>query len=143
MSDRLDALYRDIILDHHKEPRNFGPLQGAKVRHEGYNPLCGDRVVLELDVAGGKLAGCNFQGEGCSICMSSASLMTEDVKGRPVAEALGAVQDFRDLMQGKREPDEDSDREVEALAGVRKFPVRIKCALLPWTTLKEALEKAV
>ncbi|MCC7441180.1 MAG: SUF system NifU family Fe-S cluster assembly protein [Bdellovibrionales bacterium] len=142
MSEHLDALYKDIILDHHKDPRNFGPLPGGAhvLKHEGYNPLCGDRVVLELDLAGGRLQGCNFHGEGCSICMSSASLMTEDLKGKPVAEALAAVQDFRDLMQGTRPPDESSEREVEALAGVRKFPVRIKCALLPWTTLKEALE---
>ncbi|HTL13204.1 MAG TPA: SUF system NifU family Fe-S cluster assembly protein [Bdellovibrionota bacterium] len=137
----LDALYQEIIQDHRKAPRNFGPLAGSNVTQEGYNPLCGDRVVLELDVEGGKLKGCGFQGEGCAICMASASLMTEEVKGYTVPEALAAVQDFRDLMMGKREPDESGDREVEALAGVRRFPVRIKCALLPWTTLREALEK--
>ena len=140
-SEALDNLYKDVILDHHKDPRNFGPLAGAQVVREGFNPLCGDRVSVsvKLDPTGSRIDGCGFQGQGCSICLASASIMTEEVSGRTVREAKEKIREFRDLMLGKRRP-EEFEGDVEALAGVRRFPVRIKCALLGWTTLNDALE---
>lgn len=136
----IDALYREVILDHHRDPRNFGPLEGADVKVEGYNPLCGDRVELAIKVAAGKLTDCMFKGEGCSICMASASMMTEEVIGRPVVEVNEVVQGFRALMKGEECP-LAVEGDLESLVGVRNFPVRIKCALLPWTTLNDALKQ--
>lgn len=139
--EALDSLYKEIILEHNKEPRNFGTLDHADLIREGYNPLCGDRISVQLKLSPDrfKILKCQFQGEGCSICMASASIMTEEVTGMNVKEAQGKIQEFRDLMQGKKDPDE-FEGDVEALAGVRRFPVRIKCALLGWTTLKDALD---
>ena len=100
----LDALYREVILDHHRHPRNFGPLEGADDCVEGYNPLCGDRVEMAVKLSGGKLADCRFRGEGCSICMASASMMTEEVIGRTVPEVEETIQGFRALMKGEECP---------------------------------------
>lgn len=138
----IDALYREVILDHHRHPRNYGKLPGATASVEGYNPLCGDRVEISVQVTGGKLlAGCNFQGEGCSICMASASMMTEEVIGKPVEEVESTIEGFRALMKGEECP-LAVEGDLESLVGVRNFPVRIKCALLPWTTLNDAVRKA-
>jgi nitrogen fixation NifU-like protein len=137
----IDALYREVILDHHRHPRNFGPLEKADAKVEGYNPLCGDRVELAVNLKDGKLKECRFQGEGCSICMASASMMTEELLGRPLKEVEEAIQGFRSLMKGEECP-LAVEGDLESLVGVRNFPVRIKCALLPWTTLHEAVEKA-
>lgn len=138
--NNLDALYREVILDHHRHPRNYGKLEAAEASVEGYNPLCGDRI--EIDVRTGSSGGleCRFRGEGCSICMASASMMTEEVTGKPVAEVLEMIEGFRALMKGEECP-LAVEGDLESLVGVRNFPVRIKCALLPWTTLKDALEK--
>lgn len=139
---QLDALYREVILDHHRHPRNFGPLPGADAQVEGFNPLCGDRVEVALKVSGGKvLAECKFTGEGCSICMASASMMTEEVTGKTLDQAAEHVDNFRALMKGEECP-LGVEGDLESLVGVRNFPVRIKCALLPWTTLAQGLEKA-
>lgn len=143
MTDRniaLDALYREVILDHHRDPRNFGKLAGAEITEEGYNPLCGDRVEISLKVGEGKLAACMFAGEGCSICMASASMMTEEVQGKPLPEVQEIIDGFRALMKGEECP-LAVEGDLESLVGVRNFPVRIKCALLPWTTLHNALLK--
>lgn len=138
----IDALYREVILDHHRHPRNFGKLEGASATVEGYNPLCGDRVEIAVRVGEGQmLAGCNFTGEGCSICMASASMMTEEVLGKPVEEVSKTIEGFRALMKGEECP-LAVEGDLESLVGVRNFPVRIKCALLPWTTLKDCLGKA-
>lgn len=141
MTQELDALYKDIILDHQKSPRNFGTLPDADVLREGFNPMCGDHIFLELKYSADrkKISACRFRGEGCSICMASASIMTEEVAGESVDFALREIAAFRELMKGTKLPD-DFEGDIEALAGVRKFPVRIKCALLAWTTLKDALE---
>ena len=138
----LDMLYKDVILDHHKEPRNFGRVEGAQLTREGLNPLCGDHVTVsvKLDPKGERIDRCGFEGQGCSICLASASIMTEEVSGGTVKDARRKVREFRELMLGKRPP-EAFEGDVEALAGVRKFPVRIKCALLGWTTLNDALER--
>jgi nitrogen fixation NifU-like protein len=140
-NNAIDALYREVILDHHRHPRNFGSLEGADAVVEGYNPLCGDRVEMAVKIRDGKLADCRFKGEGCSICMSSASMMTEEVIGRPVAEVDETIKGFRALMKGEECP-LAVEGDLESLVGVRNFPVRIKCALLPWTTLNDALNKA-
>jgi nitrogen fixation NifU-like protein len=138
----LDALYREVILDHHRHPRNFGEVPGADVKVEGYNPLCGDRIELTVKVNGeGKLEACRFKGEGCSICMASASMMTEEVIGRPLREVHETIDGFRALLKGEECP-LAVEGDLESLVGVRNFPVRIKCALLPWTTLNDAVKQA-
>jgi nitrogen fixation protein NifU and related proteins len=138
----LDALYREVILDHHRHPRNQGSLENADARVEGYNPLCGDRIEIALKVRDGQvLSECKFKGEGCSICMASASMMTEEVLGKPVEEVLETIEGFRALLRGEECP-LAVEGDLESLIGVRNFPVRIKCALLPWTTLSDAVKKA-
>lgn len=137
----LDALYREVILDHHRDPRNFGSCQGEHTKVEGFNPLCGDRVEICVKVAGGELKECMFQGEGCSICMASASMMTEEVIGKSVGEVTATIHGFRSLLKGEECP-LAVEGDLESLVGVRNFPVRIKCALLPWSTLADALKKA-
>lgn len=145
MTDRntpaLDALYREVILDHHRHPRNFGALEGADVMVEGYNPLCGDRVEIAVQVRDGQLHECRFKGEGCSICMASASMMTEEVIRRPLREVTDTIDGFRALLKGEECP-LAVEGDLESLVGVRNFPVRIKCALLPWTTLSDAVKQA-
>jgi len=139
----LSSLYQDIILEHQKEPRSYGNMPQANRSAEGYNPMCGDRiqVQLKLDASGKKLIDQRFCGHACSICMASASMMMEEVEGSEVSSVLKKVQDFRDMMQGKA-CRAKFEGDIEALSGVKKFPVRIKCALLPWITLKDAIEKS-
>jgi len=144
MTDRgvgaIDALYREVILDHHRHPRNQGRLEKPDATVEGFNPLCGDRVELTLKASGALLGDCRFTGEGCSICMASASMMTEEVIGQPI-EAVGEkIRGFRALLKGEECP-LAVEGDLESLVGVRNFPVRIKCALLPWTTLQDGLNK--
>lgn len=139
MNEHLDALYKDVILDHHQEPRNFGTIEGADVFHEGYNPMCGDRVKLSLKLDGPTLTECQFHGEGCSICIASTSIMTEEVNGKSLEEVRALIHGVRELLQGRGSVD-SLPEEVGAISGVKRFPVRIKCALLGWTTLGEALE---
>ena len=137
----LDALYREVILDHHRHPRNFGALENADAKVEGFNPLCGDRVEIALKVKDGELlADCRFKGEGCSICMASASMMTEEVVGKKLPAVLEIIEGFRALLKGEECP-LAVEGDLESLVGVRNFPVRIKCALLPWTTLNDAVKK--
>lgn len=138
----LSDLYRDIIMDHRRDPRHFGNLENCSHHAEAYNPVCGDRVCVQLKVnpETRKIEKQAFEGEGCSICMASASIMAEEIEAMSVGEAMERVQTFRDAMQDKL-PSESIEGDLQALMGVKKFPVRIKCALLPWTTLKEALEK--
>jgi len=140
-ANAIDALYREVILDHHRDPRNYGPLEVADARVEGYNPLCGDRVEIAVKINDGKLGACMFKGEGCSICMASASMMTEEVLNRPIAEVDEVIQGFRAFMKGEECP-LAVEGDLESLVGVRNFPVRIKCALLPWTTLNDAMKQA-
>jgi nitrogen fixation NifU-like protein len=135
----IDALYREVILDHHRHPRNQGKLEGADAHAEGYNPLCGDRIEIDVKLRDGRvMSDCRFRGEGCSICMASASMMTEELIGRPLAEVQEHIDGFRALLKGEECP-LAVEGDLESLVGVRNFPVRIKCALLPWTTLHNAL----
>jgi len=138
MSDLAD-LYQEVILDHNRRPRNFHALADASHRAEGYNPLCGDRLTLYLKVAGGVVSEVSFEGAGCAISKASASLMTDAVKGKTVAETQALFDRFhRMVTTPPGQPVEDLGK-LSALAGVREFPVRVKCASLAWHTLKAAM----
>lgn len=132
---------REIILDHYQNPRNHGRLEQPTVANRGKNPLCGDEVELSLavDNADDTIQDIAFSGRGCSISQASASMMTELVKGRTLADALSAVQHFTQHMADKQPPPAELEEELDALQGVKKYPARVKCALLPWTTLREAV----
>ncbi len=160
----LDDLYREIILDHYRSPRNRGELPAPPAtRVEGFNPLCGDEVVLYVDVDDGRVTDIRFSGQGCSISQSSTSMMTSAVKGRTVSEAKALIRRFKGLMSiheqtlsgdadeagddgaganGRADEPEVKLGDLEALQGVVKFPVRIKCATLSWITLTQALDEA-
>jgi nitrogen fixation NifU-like protein len=177
ISDDLRTLYQEVILDHYKRPRNFGPLPAADHTAEGYNPLCGDQVKVSVRLEGGRVADARFEGSGCAISTASASLMTEAVKGRTLEEAEALFQRFHGLVSGKDagpprdrehakgsevamsraagqhprdrdaapasgsapEVEDDDLGKLEVLAGVRDYPVRIKCATLAWHALRSAL----
>jgi nitrogen fixation NifU-like protein len=136
----LDELYREVILDHYRNPRHRGTLDSPTVSREGYNPLCGDQVTVSLLVDGGVIRDIAYSGQGCSISQSSASMMAEAVAGKSEEEADALFRDFTEMMQGNEEEAPESLGDLEALMGVRKFPVRVKCATLAWHTLEEALE---
>jgi nitrogen fixation NifU-like protein len=143
----LDDLYREIILDHYRTPRNRGELEPPAVRVEGFNPLCGDEIVVYLDVRDGVVTEIKLTGQGCSISQASSSLMSAAVKGKSVDDARNVIATFKDLMTGPSDvaPTPSDLRrlgELAALAGVVKFPVRIKCATLAWNTLSQALDEA-
>lgn len=141
MSLPLDDLYRDIILDHYKRPRNRGELDPRSVRVEGNNPLCGDEMQVDLRLRDGHIEDVAFVGRGCSISQASASMMTEAVKDQPLEDVERLITTFKSMMHGD-DVDVETLGDLEALEGVQKFPVRIKCALLAWTTLEEALKEA-
>lgn len=139
----LDDLYREVILDHYSHPRNKGVVDPADITREGANPLCGDEIRVSLRVRNGVVEDIRFEGKGCSISQASASMMTEQVKGKRVDEAGRLIEAFKAMMHGERSedatPGEDALGDLEALQGVRKFPVRVKCATLSWVTLEMAL----
>jgi nitrogen fixation NifU-like protein len=139
VSDLRD-LYQEIIFDHNRHPRNFGRLEGADHVAEGYNPLCGDTVKVYLKLENGVVADLRFEGRGCAISTASASLMTEALKGRTVAEAERLFAEFHALLTDAKAPEQHDLGKLEALSGVREFPSRVKCATLAWHTLKSALE---
>jgi nitrogen fixation NifU-like protein len=142
MDDSLRELYQDVILDHSRHPRHFGPLPGATHMGEGHNPLCGDRVkvYLLLDKAD-RIADIKFEGKGCAISQASASLMTDMIIGRTVEEAEKLMGGFLHLVKGEDTELTGDDRErLEVMAGVSAFPMRVKCATLAWHTMKSALE---
>jgi nitrogen fixation NifU-like protein len=141
MSDLRD-LYQEVILDHNKRPRNFRKLDRASRRAEGYNPLCGDRVTVYLSLENGIVKDVAFEGAGCAISTASASLMTEILKGKTEAEAEALFKGFHTLVTGGQPTEEQLDRlgKLAAFAGVAEFPVRVKCATLPWHTVHAALE---
>ncbi|KAA8999683.1 SUF system NifU family Fe-S cluster assembly protein [Paenibacillus spiritus] len=137
---QLDDLYRRVIMDHYKNPRNRGLFEDDSLKVELNNPTCGDRITLQLKVEDGRVKDARYAGEGCSISMSSASMMTESVKGRTVEEALDLAGRFSRLMQGE-EVNFDDYEDIEALAGVNKFPARIKCATLAWNALRKGIDE--
>ncbi len=139
----LRDLYQQIIIEHNRAPRNFRALPGASHTAEGNNPLCGDRITLELQVEDGVIRDIGFQGRGCAISQAAASLMTTAVKGKPVAQADTLFHAFHDmLMSGTDGPADPAVLgKLAAFGGVRAFPARVKCASLPWHTLRAALEQ--
>lgn len=141
-SNNLDTLYRQVIMDHYKNPRNNGEFDGDdSVTVNMNNPTCGDRIQLQLKIEDGKVVEAKFSGEGCSISLASASMMTQAVKGLTTEEAVAMSGIFSDMMLGK---DYDEDRfdlgDIEALQGVTKFPARIKCATLAWKAMEKGIE---
>lgn len=136
----LSDLYQEIILDHNKRPRNYREMPECSCRAEGHNPLCGDEVEVFVRLEDGKLADVAFQGQGCAISRASASMMTGKTKGRTESEARGLSAQVREMLVG---PEAEPPRELgdlAALSGVRKFPARIKCAMIPWHALEAALD---
>jgi nitrogen fixation protein NifU and related proteins len=135
----LDDLYREVILDHYAHPRNRGKLDPNDVAVEGTNPLCGDELAIFLRLRDGRVEDARFEGRGCSISQASTSMMTEAIKGKTLQEVRALIEKFKGLMHGET-PGDDLG-ELLALAGVRKFPVRIKCATLSWVALEQGLDE--
>ena len=136
----LKDLYRDVIVDHNRNPRNFGKLEPADAHADGHNPLCGDRLSLYVNLDGDRLRDVKFSGTGCAISVASASLLTEAVKGKTRAEVKDLFEDMHTLLT-RHDADVDPDKlgKLAALSGVREFPARVKCASLCWHTLNAAL----
>jgi nitrogen fixation NifU-like protein len=138
---QLDDLYRRVIMDHYKTPRNRGSFDSSEaVTIDLNNPTCGDKISLQMQIEDGKVKDAKFQGEGCSISLSSASMMTDAVKGKTTEEALRLAESFSGLMKGESVEFEYED--IEALSGVNKFPARIKCATLAWNALRKGIEQS-
>jgi nitrogen fixation NifU-like protein len=139
MSDLTD-LYQEVILDHNRRPRNFRVLAGASHSAEGYNPLCGDRLTLYLKITGDTIEDVTFEGAGCAISKASASMMTDALKGRSLAEANDLFERFHRMVTTPPDQGIENMGKLSSLAGVREFPVRVKCASLAWHTFKAALK---
>ncbi|MCP3981906.1 MAG: SUF system NifU family Fe-S cluster assembly protein [bacterium] len=143
----LRELYQEMILDHGKRPRNFEAMEDADAESEGYNPVCGDRITVFIKSDEEQVSRVTFQGKGCAICTASASMMTEALTGRSLWEVEQKFKNFHDLVTGNSDRDADPDADRERLgklivfAGVRDFPVRVKCATLAWHTMLAALER--
>jgi nitrogen fixation NifU-like protein len=137
----LDELYRELILDHYRNPRNRVPLESPAVVAEGYNPLCGDEVELRLNVEGDVISDVSFTGRGCSISQASGSMLTEAVKGKTVAQARALIALFTRMMTDPDFVSEEDVGDLEALQGVAKYPVRVKCATLAWHALQDGLDR--
>ena len=136
----LDDLYRRVIMDHYQKPRNHGELQDADATIQLKNPTCGDQIQLQMKVENGKIKDAKFLGEGCSISMSSASMMTEAIKGLSVEDALDLAERFSKMILGEEVETEDFE-DIEALQGVCKFPARIKCATLAWKAMEKGINE--
>lgn len=140
----LQDLYQELIIDHSRSPHNFGRLEPADFQHEGFNPLCGDKVILYLRKNDGKIQEVQFEGSGCAISMASASMMTDVLIGKTPEEIVGLFSDFHYVVTHGQEKNSNPDLEkLMALAGVAQFPMRVKCATLAWHTMLAALKVAV
>ena len=140
--DPKTALYNQLILEHNKKPRNYQELPDADRKAEGINPLCGDHIWLYVKLDDGTISNIGFQGKSCAICQASASIMTAQVKGKPVAVAEQLVADFRQIVVGRRDAvsaENQGNRYFDAFSGISNLPSRVKCAVLPWHTLHSAL----
>jgi nitrogen fixation NifU-like protein len=135
----LDDLYQEVILDHNKSPRNFRAMANASHQAEGYNPLCGDQVTVYLQLRDGLIEDISFQGSGCAISKASASLMTAELKGKPVAKAGEMFSTVHRMLTGEGASESANLGKLEVLSGVCKFPARVKCATLAWHTMNAAL----
>ena len=144
MPDGLDDLYQDIILDHYRSPRNQGALEHPHLHGQGFNPFCGDQIDLTMTLdSNDRINEVGFVGQGCSISQASASMLSDQLTGKTLEEAEAFVRIFKGVMQGAEISEEQEEQlgEIAALQGVRQFPVRIKCALLSWTTLQDAISE--
>ena len=139
MSDLRD-LYQEVILDPNRSPRNFGPLEGADLKADGHNPLCGDKISIAVKVEDGVLTDVRFEGSGCAISKASASLMTEGVKGKSLDEVRAMFERFRQLVTDQDALVDPSLGKLAVFAGVRDYPARVKCAILAWHTLRAAVD---
>jgi len=136
----MEDLSREIILDHYQNPRNHGRLESPTLANRGHNPLCGDEIELSLVISADAIEDIAFTGRGCSISQASASMMTELVKGQQLDTAAEVAQQFTRKMANREPPPPELSEELDALQGVKKYPARVKCALLPWTTLRETVD---
>ena len=143
MSDLTD-LYQEVILDHNRQPRNFGRLPDADHTALGHNPLCGDKLVVDLKLDGDRVTGISFEGSGCAISKASASLMTEAIVGHTIEEVNALFEQFHEMVTTPMDQavDDAPLGKLAVLSGVREFPIRVKCASLAWHTLKAALAKS-
>jgi len=141
----LSELYQQVILDHNKKPRNFRKLETANHSADGYNPLCGDQLTVYLDLEDGLVKDVGFEGSGCAISKAAASMMTQAVKGKSKEQVENLFNEFHSMVTGElnEETEENNLGNLKIFAGVREFPVRVKCATLPWHTLQAALNKQV
>ncbi len=140
MSGSLDDMYRDIILDHYKAPRGKKPIEEANIASDGHNPACGDELELKVSVDGSTVRDVHINCKGCAISVASSSMLAEQIKGKPLEEVKGLAEQVRKMLKGENvQLPEDTD-DLDALKGVRNFPVRIKCALLAWVTLLEGIK---
>ena len=139
MIEQLDELYREVILDHFREPRHAGELPGAPIRVEGANPLCGDEMTFSLILDGDRIKAIRFKGTGCAISQAAASMLSEQAQGKSIGEVRKLIEAMKRMMQGQPVDDQVDLGDLEALAGVRKFPVRVKCAALSWNVLERGL----
>ena len=136
----LDDLYREVILDHYRSPHGSAAIEDPAVKVEGFNPLCGDELVMELSVDdGGRIDALHIEPNGCSISVASASMLAQQLSGKTLDEAIALKNTFKSVMRGEAWPEGQDFGDLEALEGVKNFPVRIKCALLAWMTLEQAL----
>ncbi|OES46541.1 Fe-S cluster assembly sulfur transfer protein SufU [Domibacillus iocasae] len=138
--NNLDQLYRQVIMDHYKNPRNKGAIEDGSVTVDMNNPTCGDRIHLTMKVEDGVVTDAKFDGEGCSISMASASMMTQAIKGKDIEHAMKLSHVFSEMMLGNDYPDNLDLDDIEALQGVAKFPARIKCATLSWKAMEKGLQ---
>ena len=139
MVEQLDELYREVILDHFKNSSYHGALPGAEVNAQGNNPLCGDEVAFHLKLDGGRIRQARFEGKGCVISQAASSMLAQQLEGKTVVQARQLIETMKALMQGQ-EPEASVDLgDLESLAGVRKFPVRVKCAALSWNVVEQGL----
>ena len=141
MNDDFADLYQEVIVDHSRRPRNFGRLDGATHNAEGFNPLCGDRLKLFVNIKNGAVQEARFEGDGCAISRASASLMTESIKGKSREDVLRLFAEFRKLATGVAGSDRAALGNLTVFSGLAGFPARVKCATLAWHTLRAALEK--
>lgn len=141
MSDRQQELYQQVILEHNRKPRNYGELAGATHKAEGYNPLCGDHIWVELNADTDQVHAAHFHGDGCAICKASASMMTAAITGKPITEVKTLVSEFKAMVKGELDPAtaEHSLGRLKIFSGIWRYPARVKCAILAWYAIEGAL----
>ena len=141
MIEQLDELYREVILDHFKRPSRAGELADAQIKASGTNPLCGDEVAFDLKLDNGRVAQARFRGKGCAIAQAASSMLAEQFEGKTLGQVTALIAALKALMQGQEPPESVDLGDLEALAGVRKFPVRVKCAALSWNVVEQGLKE--